>query len=95
MKFIHFRFSSITGLIHGIHLLHHIIHGVKAAGFDIHRIIPQTNTTIGVTEVRQKEWIEEKTKAEFLFQGYAVAVGNFNGDDNQGKVSDVKTQRNN
>ena len=45
------------------------------------------NTMIGVIEVMIGEmpWLLQSTSAALMSLGYALAVGNFNADDNQGK----------
>ncbi len=59
------------------------------AGFDIHQIIQRMNMMIGVIEVNQKVNESEISMSLslflFLLKGYAVAIGNFNDDDNQGR----------
>jgi hypothetical protein len=62
---------------------------VRLVGFDIHQIIHQMNMMIGVIEVKNN-FIEIQNDIVFdIFKGYAVAIGNFNHDDNQGRRNEI------
>lgn len=63
-------------------------------GYDIHRIIHQMNTMIGAIEVCREEIRNNcfDEKHPFLHLGYAVAVGNFNADENQGNLGCMRSR---
>jgi hypothetical protein len=83
VEYIPFRFWKGTGSIQDIRLPHRIINGAMPDGFDIHPITHPMNTMIGVIEVSTTNAFF--LRDDFRALGYALALGNFNNDDNQGK----------